>query len=67
MGTVHTMLAEGDDEEIISVYQWMESLGVNLQDKQGVIKWLGKRIEWGGVECTRLVQVFYRLAQKHRL
>ena len=64
---IGTMLAEGDSEGTAELYRWMESLGVNITDPELVYKWFGQRVEWGGVEATRLVQAFYRLALRNRV
>ena len=32
-------------------------------DDIAVYKWLGKRIEWGGIEGSRLVWMFHRIAR----
>jgi len=32
-------------------------------DDIAVYKWLGKRIEWGGIEGSKLVWMFYKIAK----
>ena len=34
--------------------------------KQGMLKWLGQRVEWGGFETSLLVQLFYRLSHSFK-
>lgn len=45
------------------VYQWMEADGVDRDQDDQVYAWFGQKIRWGGIEATRLVQVFYQLSQ----
>jgi RecQ family ATP-dependent DNA helicase len=41
------------------VYQWMEADGVDRDRDDQVYTWFGQKVRWGGIEATRLVQVFY--------
>lgn len=45
------------------VYQWMEADGVDRDQDDQVYRWFGQKVQWGGIEATRLVQVFYQLSQ----
>ena len=31
-------------------------------DEIEVYKWLGKKVKWGGIEVSKLVQVFYKIS-----
>ena len=62
-----TMLQVGEDGVDEEVFQWMEDDGVNVKDQQEVFKWFGRRVEWGGIEATKMVQVFHRLARIHNV
>ena len=33
------------------------------KDDIAVYKWLGKKVKWGGIEVSKLVQVFYKIAK----
>ena len=37
--------------------------GFNIQVDGVVYQWLGRRVEWGGVEASRLLQVFYKISK----
>lgn len=37
--------------------------GFDIQVDGVVYQWLGRRIEWGGVEASRLLQVFCRISR----
>jgi hypothetical protein len=52
---VATLLAEGGDGASDEVYEWIRELGVEVEDIGAVHKWLGERVEWGGIEATRMV------------
>ena len=52
---------EGDEE----VFRWMKDEGVEMGDRNAVGAWLGRRVEWGRIEATRLCQVFHYLAGLH--
>jgi hypothetical protein len=67
IGVVATLLAEGEDEAVEEVYKWIRGLGVEVEDIGAIYKWLGERVKWGGIEATRMVQVFYKLARAHRI
>src|SRR5258708_31652625 len=45
------------------VYQCMEADGVDRDQDEQVYTWFGQKVRWGGIEATRLVQVFYQLSQ----
>ena len=36
---------------------------VNLHDAEGIYKWFGQKVKWGGIEATKLCQVFQALTQ----
>jgi hypothetical protein len=52
---------EGDE----AVFRWMKEEGVEIGDRNAVGAWLGRRVEWGRIEATRLCQVFHYLAKLH--
>jgi len=52
-----TMLIGGEDGDE-GVFQLIKEHDVNMQDQTSVCRWFGRRVEWGGMEATRMVQVF---------
>lgn len=62
---IAALLQEGDDEAVDGLYRWMQESGVDIRDEKSVYKWMGEKIEWGGIEVVRLMQVFHRLAGQH--
>jgi superfamily II DNA helicase RecQ len=63
---VATLLAEGEDWVTNEMYEWIRGLGVEVEERGAVHKWLGERVEWGGIEATRMVQVFHKLVRANR-
>jgi superfamily II DNA helicase RecQ len=59
-----TMLIGGEDGDE-AVFRLFEEHGVDVQDQMSVCRWFGQRVEWGGIEATRMVQVFHLLAGLH--
>ena len=59
-----TMLIGGEDGDE-GVFQLLEEHDVDIQDQTSVCRWFGRRVEWGGIEATRMVQVFHLLASLH--
>jgi superfamily II DNA helicase RecQ len=53
---------EGDE----GVFQLFEEYSIDIHDQTAVCRWFGQRVEWGGIEVVRLVQVFHLLASLHR-
>ena len=58
---VITAMLEGKDWMIKMINNWVEGCGVENQEQ--LYKWYGQKVDWGGIEASRLVQVFYRLAK----
>jgi len=61
MPAVITAMLEGEDWMIEMINGWVEESGVENQEQ--LYKWYGQKVDWGGIEASRLVQVFYRLAK----
>jgi len=40
--------------------KWAREGGIEVTREEDVFRWLGQKIIWGGIEVSRLVQVFYR-------
>jgi hypothetical protein len=62
-----TLLAEGEDDIYEEVKGWIRMHGVDVTDEKQAWKWLVERIEWGGIEATRMAQVVYRLTSEHEV
>ena len=62
-----TLLVEGEDDIYEEVKEWIRMHGVDVTDEKQVWKWLAERVEWGGIEATRMAQVFYRLTSEHEV
>lgn len=43
-----------------SIIDEMKRQGINKRDEIQVYKWFGQKVEWGGMDVSRLVQVFHR-------
>jgi superfamily II DNA helicase RecQ len=65
IGAIATMLSEGEDGVDEEMYEWMTREGVNIREEKQVYGWLGGRVEWGGIEASKMVQVFHKLARVH--
>jgi len=63
MPMVITAMLEGKDWMIKMIQDWVEGCGVELGNQEQMYKWFGQKVDWGGIEASRLVQVFYRLAK----
>jgi hypothetical protein len=50
--------AEGDE----AVFEWMTEDGIDSRDQRAVCTWLGRWVEWGRVEVSRISKVFHYLA-----
>jgi hypothetical protein len=40
--------------------RWATAAEINVRDQEEVYQWLGEKVEWGSIEVSRLVQVFYK-------
>ena len=58
-----TAMLEGKDWMIKMILSWAEEGKVELENREQLYQWFGQKIDWGGIEASRLVQVFYRLAK----
>jgi superfamily II DNA helicase RecQ len=63
MPTVIAAMLEGEDWMIEMIQSWVEESGVEFGDQEQMYKWYGQKVEWGGIEASRLIQVFYRIAK----
>ena len=63
MPVVMTAMLEGKDWMIEMIQGWVEESGVEFGNQEQMYKWYGRKVEWGGIEASKLVQVFYRLVK----
>jgi superfamily II DNA/RNA helicase len=63
MPTIISILRVGGDDMGASIIDEMKQQGINEQDEMQVYKWFGKKVEWGGMEVSKLVQVFHRVVK----
>jgi superfamily II DNA helicase RecQ len=63
MPVVICMLGAGEDWTRHDFASWAREGGVDVTDKEEVFRWLGQKLIWGGIEVSKLVQVFYRFAK----
>jgi hypothetical protein len=59
MPTIISILRVVGDEMGASIIDEMKQQGINEQDEMQVYKWFGQKVEWGGMEVSKLVQVFH--------
>jgi hypothetical protein len=41
----------------------VEKSGVELGNQEQMYRWYREKVEWGGIEASRLIQVFYRIVK----
>lgn len=63
MPLVISGIVEGTDETYNMIKDKMEQSGIQLEDEEEVYKWFGQKEDWGGIEVSRLVQMFYRIVK----
>jgi RecQ family ATP-dependent DNA helicase len=64
MLVVMTAMLEGEDWMIEMIQSWVEESGVEFGNLEQMYRWYGQKVEWGGIEASRLIQVFYRIAKR---
>jgi hypothetical protein len=63
MPLVISGIAEGTDQIYHMIKDRMEGDGIKFGDWEEMYKWFGQKEEWGGIEVSRLVQMFYRIVK----
>jgi RecQ family ATP-dependent DNA helicase len=63
MPLVISAIGEGTDQIYNMIMDQIEGSGVSIRDEEETYKWFGQKEEWGGIEVTRLVQMFYRIVK----
>jgi hypothetical protein len=44
--------------------EWSYRDGYDIDDDEGCLRWLGKKVEWGGIEANKLIQAFTFMAKE---
>ena len=53
-----------EEQWLIGVmYKMARAEGIDIQTDGAVYQWLGRRVEWGEVEASRLLQVFCKISR----
>ena len=52
-----------DSTETDIIWKWIEEDLGRRDDEEGIYKWFGRKVMWGGIEATKLCKVFYRLSK----
>ena len=63
MPMVMTAMLEGKDWMISMIQSCVEESGVEFGNQEQMYKWYRQKIDQGGIEASRLVQMFYKLAK----
>jgi hypothetical protein len=63
MPLVISGIAEGTDQIYDMIREQMEGSGIKFGEWEEMYKWFGQKEEWGGIEVSRLVQMFYRIVK----
>jgi hypothetical protein len=64
MPVVVCMLWVRDDWVMGEFEDWAREGGIDVTKREEVFQWLGQKIVWGGIEVSRLVQLFYRFEKR---
>lgn len=59
---VTTLIIGGADGDKV-VFEEIEDYRVDMQDEVAVYRWVSQQVKWGGIEATKIVQVFRFLAR----
>ena len=52
---VITAIWEGEDWIVEMIMNWIKESRVEVGDQEQMCWWLGQKVEWGGIEVTRLI------------
>ena len=62
MPVVVCMFREGSSEAGQLYSGWVAECGVDEKDEEDVLRWFGQKVIWGGVEGSKLCQVFWEFS-----
>jgi hypothetical protein len=43
--------------------QWIAESGIGANNEEDVLRWFGQKVIWGGVEGSKLCQVFWEFSK----
>jgi superfamily II DNA/RNA helicase len=58
------MFVQGQEGFMEGLKEWGQGDGYDIDDDEGRLRWLGKKVEWGGIEANKLVQAFLFMARE---
>jgi hypothetical protein len=56
------IIYEGEVEKIIG--KVIEEEGLDMDNKEELLEWMGKRIKWGGLESNNLCRLFFKYIEE---
>jgi hypothetical protein len=59
-----SLLLKGLEETMEWLREWATQDGFNIDDDIQCLKWLGKKVEWGGIEGNKFHQAFLGMAKR---
>jgi superfamily II DNA helicase RecQ len=62
MPVVVCMFREGSSDAEKLFRDWVEQSGVDASNEEQVLRWFGQKVMWGGVEGSKLCQVFWEFS-----
>jgi superfamily II DNA helicase RecQ len=62
MPVVVCMFREGSSEAGQLYHQWIAESGVSENSEGDILRWFGQKVIWGGVEGSKLCQVFWEFS-----
>ena len=63
MPVVVCMFREGSSEVYEKYNQWMTECRISSNNAEDVLRWFGQKVVWGGIEGSKLCQVFWEFAK----
>ena len=59
-----SMVMKGRPGTMDWLREWGHRDGYDIDDDEGCLRWLGKKVEWGGIEANKLIQAFTYMARE---
>ena len=63
IGVISVMVAENSNGTGEALIEWIKEEGVQEENEGELMKWMGKKIEWGGMEAAQINKVWLRMVQ----